>query len=393
MFRPMRMLLDVLNMDNWNTSDLKEEMENFECNENNKKETVSKMEKCNIAPSVCNLSKEQIIYESVCLKEEHNQTYEENDDCIETNIKEKYFEEKMQNKEIQKENISYKSSKIIIKGCHLYFIEIAREIIESNNINLVPLMREYNLKEQELQNIFVELINAGIIDKEHNILLTLEEFEKLIDIYEPNLFECKNTVFDKEIFICVGEIIYQDGIDKVYDSLKPDEIIDYLNIMEKMKILQYDNFSNTYIKLCSYDDFIQITKNIPSSYSSEKIVKEDNIILDIENPEMTGIKFEVFSSQLLLKNGFTNVKTTPKSGDHGIDILAEKDDITYAIQCKFYSGNVGNSAIQQAHTGKSLYKCDVAVVMTNSSFTSQAIEEAKFLNVKLWDGKKIKLMQ
>ncbi len=34
-------------------------------------------------------------------------------------------------------------------------------------------------------------------------------------------------------------------------------------------------------------------------------------------------------------------------------MLAEKDDITYAIQCKCYSDNVGNAAVQQAHTGKS----------------------------------------
>lgn len=59
--------------------------------------------------------------------------------------------------------------------------------------------------------------------------------------------------------------------------------------------------------------------------------------------------------------------------------------ITYAIQCKCYSDNIGNSAIQQAHTRKSLYHKDIAVVMTNRYFTSQAIEESKTLGVKLWD--------
>ena len=27
----------------------------------------------------------------------------------------------------------------------------------------------------------------------------------------------------------------------------------------------------------------------------------------------------------------------PGSGDHGVDMLAEKDSITYAIQCRYYS--------------------------------------------------------
>lgn len=72
-----------------------------------------------------------------------------------------------------------------------------------------------------------------------------------------------------------------------------------------------------------------------------------------------------------------------------MDILAEKDDVTYAIQCKCYSDNVGNAAVQQAHTGKSLYHKDIAVVMTNRYFTPQAIEEAEVLSVKLWDRDKI----
>jgi restriction system protein len=86
------------------------------------------------------------------------------------------------------------------------------------------------------------------------------------------------------------------------------------------------------------------------------------------------------------------VEVTQSSGDHGIDILAEKDDITYAIQCKCYTSSIGNSAIQQAHTGKSYYKKDIAVVLTNQYFTQQAIEEAKEIGVKLWDRDKLNEM-
>ena len=86
------------------------------------------------------------------------------------------------------------------------------------------------------------------------------------------------------------------------------------------------------------------------------------------------------------------IKITPASGDHGIDILALKNEITYAIQCKCYSDNVGNAAVQQAHTGKSLYHKDIAVVITNRYFTAQAIEEAQSLGVKLWDRDKLNEM-
>jgi restriction system protein len=94
----------------------------------------------------------------------------------------------------------------------------------------------------------------------------------------------------------------------------------------------------------------------------------------------------------LKKNGLYDVEVTQGSGDHGIDILAEKDGITYAIQCKCYSSSIGNAAIQQVHTGKSYYKRDIAVVLTNQYFTQQAIEETKEIGVKLWNRDKLNEM-
>ena len=107
---------------------------------------------------------------------------------------------------------------------------------------------------------------------------------------------------------------------------------------------------------------------------------------------MEGHQFEYFCADILRKNDFKNVEVTQGSGDHGIDILAEKDGITYAIQCKCYSSNIGNSAVQQAHTGKSLYHKDIAVVLTNRYFTPQAKQEAQALGVKLWDRDKLNSM-
>lgn len=108
--------------------------------------------------------------------------------------------------------------------------------------------------------------------------------------------------------------------------------------------------------------------------------------------DMGGHQFEHFCADILRKNGFENVEVTQGSGDHGIDILAEKDDITYAIQCKRYDKPIGNDAVQQAIVGKGFYHRDIAVVMTNRNFTPQAIEEAKALGVKLWDRDRLNKM-
>lgn len=131
------------------------------------------------------------------------------------------------------------------------------------------------------------------------------------------------------------------------------------------------------------DEAIKHINNICSRTYLSKTAPSINI--DI----MEGHDFEYFCADILKKNGFINVEVTRGSGDHGIDVLAEKDDITYAIQCKCYSSNIGNAAVQQAHTGKSLYHRDVAVVMTNQYFTQQAKEEAESLRVKLWDRDKL----
>jgi len=46
---------------------------------------------------------------------------------------------------------------------------------------------------------------------------------------------------------------------------------------------------------------------------------------------MDGTKFEIFCTKVLRANGFTNIERKGASGEHGADILAEKDGITYAI--------------------------------------------------------------
>lgn len=104
---------------------------------------------------------------------------------------------------------------------------------------------------------------------------------------------------------------------------------------------------------------------------------------------MDGIAFERWCAQLLTQAGYTKVKLTPGSGDHGVDIVAEKNGVKYAIQCKCYTSNVGNSAIQQVYAGKAMYKCHVGVVMTNSFFTHGAQELAQSTDILLWDRDKI----
>lgn len=100
---------------------------------------------------------------------------------------------------------------------------------------------------------------------------------------------------------------------------------------------------------------------------------------------MEGHDFEYYCADLLRNDGFCNVEVTQGSGDQGIDILAEKAGIRYGIQCKCYSNNIGNKAVQEAFAGKTFYHCHVAAVLTNRYFTRSAKQLAEKDQVLLWD--------
>ena len=101
--------------------------------------------------------------------------------------------------------------------------------------------------------------------------------------------------------------------------------------------------------------------------------------------EMEGHDFEQFCAQLLRGRGFLEVEVTKGSGDYGVDILAEKDGVTYAIQCKRYAEPVGVGAVQEAYAGRDYYDRMVGAVLTNQYFTAPAVEAAKKLKILLWD--------
>ncbi len=100
---------------------------------------------------------------------------------------------------------------------------------------------------------------------------------------------------------------------------------------------------------------------------------------------MDGHEFERYCAELLRDHGFLEVEVTRGSRDYGVDILAQREGVSYAIQCKRYDGPVGVHAIQEAYAGRDYYDCMVGVVMTNQYFTAPAVEVASKLKVLMWD--------
>lgn len=88
--------------------------------------------------------------------------------------------------------------------------------------------------------------------------------------------------------------------------------------------------------------------------------------------EMDGTEYERYVAQYLYKNGYKKVTQTGKTGDMGVDLVAKKHGISYAVQCKYYSNPVSGNAVQEAVAGMAMYDCQRAMVVTNSHLTKGA---------------------
>ena len=102
---------------------------------------------------------------------------------------------------------------------------------------------------------------------------------------------------------------------------------------------------------------------------------------------MDGISFEKWCGGLLDESELNveSISFTKGSGDQGVDFIAKIDGILFAVQCKRYTGSVGNKSVQEVLAGKAFYHCQAALVMTNSQFTKSAKELAQATNVTLYD--------
>lgn len=205
-------------------------------------------------------------------------------------------------------------------------------------------------------------------------------YKKLLD-EAHNLENVINTTTDENTF--------ETSYNRLIDILRELKKYEHFKVFTSSPT---EDLNNLYFQRNAATKNFYERKNAVESHIAESA--QSNIATPSKPnfDNMNGHDFEYYCAGILKKNGFSNVEVTQGSGDHGIDILADKEDISYAIQCKCYSSNIGNAAVQQAHTGKSLYHKDIAVVLTNQYFTTQAKEEAKALGVKLWDRDKLQEM-
>ena len=87
----------------------------------------------------------------------------------------------------------------------------------------------------------------------------------------------------------------------------------------------------------------------------------------------TGEDFENYIKELIQENiKDVTVELTPKTGDQGADLIVCGPNAKIAVQAKYFSGKVGNAAVQEGAAAKSYYHADLSIVVTNSEYTDSA---------------------
>ena len=137
---------------------------------------------------------------------------------------------------------------------------------------------------------------------------------------------------------------YGNSITKEWDNEIKYFIKNTCNLSFKK---EYPKFINKYLNKLEKSKNIQNTSNI------------------------SPVEYESYICLKLKTLGF-KAQTTKASGDQGVDVLAEKNNIKFAIQCKLYSSPVGNKAVQEVCAGRDFYDADYGIVVTNNTYTPAA---------------------
>lgn len=93
-------------------------------------------------------------------------------------------------------------------------------------------------------------------------------------------------------------------------------------------------------------------------------------------------EYERWCAGQLSRHGW-KAEATRSSADQGVDVVAEKDGLKVALQCKLHSNAIGNKAIQEVHAAAAFIDATHAAVVAPADYTRAARQLAGKLGVLL----------
>jgi restriction endonuclease Mrr len=258
---------------------------------------------------------------------------------------------------------------------------------------------------ERLDTSFLEKVDIEFINNLKSIVESLESslYSSLANTFLGTLRSHRETNEKDEPNLSRkdGEIAYtisDEDFAKIEPSLKEWEDIkhfyqaEYFNFREEIEttpkiFLEVLQTIENLIQRLEKEQRINLVKKRVSVFI-EKVAVSKEILLSSNFSFMSPFDFEEFVAKLFNKMGY-NTRTTSKTGDYGVDVIAENSFEKVAIQCKKYheGNNVGNDVVQMLLGAMQLQglKANKGIIVTTSRFTKQAYKQAEGNNLELWD--------
>ena len=198
-----------------------------------------------------------------------------------------------------------------------------------------------------------------------------------------------------------GKAIKTSIYDKSFSTIV--EVIDYFaDDHITVSILQYPSTDNDlYIYEFNKTIIVSNQEQMSSLREYASLVMANPDIFDYSSTDssdinsLSGIEFENLCKNLLEKMNF-EVSTTKQSGDGGIDLIAYNHqpllEGKYVVQCKRYSGSVGEPIIRDLYGVVNSERANKGILITSGSFTNSAITFAAGKQLELIDGYKLSIL-
>lgn len=300
-----------------------------------------------------NADKDVFIGDSNSLQQDENTN---KDECIKRQKQEKYIEHKQK---------IMKKKKELLKEFRISYVKNITDIVKEYQEILLAKERQHCYKDEygiEYCDEFIKDLDYfifNVILRKYDYTQTQEyEILRQWGIDESRYFAFELVLNTDETPTYAGydgkRVNYNFGI-SIKDTNEPGDMVITTRIII---ITQLD-----LIKMVAAS--IGTTNNVENRADTE-----------------TPLDYEKYIAVKLKELGF-NARATKGSGDQGADVLADKNGVKFAIQCKKYSNPVGNKAVQEANTARDYYDCDYAVVVTDSTYTKSARSAANACNVIL----------
>ncbi len=238
---------------------------------------------------------------------------------------------------------------------------------------------------QKLKNFdtYLSALKEKLKEKQNVLDMDLNYMNKRIGLYQAEQDDFKNLLIQCET--------QKSELENAVRTARDDISACYYDIQEKLERL-YDSVPESGQKEMKKNNGIRTRKITLKAKPDTEILNLLDMIDSMSQrltKKETGIRFEKIMCIILKANGFTSVETTIPSNDDGIDIFAERNHLSFAIQCKCYLNDVDKKAIQEVASGNLKYQKDKAAAVTNRHFNSYARQLAQEVDVELWEREQL----